>query len=287
MRFTEPAAPLFIEADTDLAAPLFVIATSEVHGADVPAAAGDGLQPRGRKRALESAEPASASQRAHRESAAPGSARKKPMKVVVRADSVRGASASMPPPSLPPAPSNPFAPPPSQRYAPAQSPRASMPPPATPAGRAGSVAEREPLFLPGSQLSQAASQALRESGLGEDVDLAELEAMMEDEGEEVNVVPRASQADVDMRAVGEADEEEEERDELHEEREESLELYDDEYETQFGPTQDGNTKVRLRCTFGVGLANDTVCCTDVQASIRRLTCPLLPFPLAPSVALLP
>ena len=44
----------------------------------------------------------------------------------------------------------------------------------------------EPLFLPGSQLSQADQDLIREAGLGiENMNMDEFNAMMDDEGEEV------------------------------------------------------------------------------------------------------
>lgn len=254
MRFTDPAAPLFIEVEGDISETLFVISTSQVHGTDAPLGHAENMQPRGKKRERESAEPhqpngngAARSSSTSSGLVAPNSARKKPMKVVVRADresvardgqeSRRDTSLleSMPPPSLPYAPSNLFA------------PRASFagpvsPPPATPLPP---VSQREPLFFPGSQLSQAAEAALRESGLGiENMDAEEFAAMMDDEGEEVGVVqpepqPMAEQGDADM---------DEERDELDDDevmRESSFDLYDD-GETQLGPTQgDTSSKVRI------------------------------------------
>ncbi|OBZ73734.1 Cell cycle checkpoint control protein RAD9A [Grifola frondosa] len=49
-----------------------------------------------------------------------------------------------------------------------------------------SAGDREPLFLPASQLSQAAEEAIRESGLGiENMTMEEFEEMLEGEGEEV------------------------------------------------------------------------------------------------------
>ncbi|GJE90949.1 hypothetical protein PsYK624_070960 [Phanerochaete sordida] len=240
LRFTEPSAPVFIDIDGDLSETLFVIATSEVREEDIPAgvpprarsARADSLQPRGRKRELESAEPEP------RGLVTPGSARRKPQKVVVRADresmsrslasqSSRGSVArAMAPPAPPaqhgfagaPPSSNPFAPPP------------TPPPPR----ERDPLFSQEPLFLPGSQvpLSQAAAAAVRESGLGiENMDEAEFAAMMDDEGEEVGVGAPARGASADA-------DEGEERDELEDEemRESSFGLYDDAH-TEFAPTQ--------------------------------------------------
>ena len=211
MRFTEPAAPLVIETDGDLADTLFVMSTSEVHGEDDPLGGtvprgesvrrsesvrngasqyrADSVQ-RGRKRDFDDAEQEHEHDHAAPR-AIPNSARKKPQKVVVRADresvardlqnNPRGRSSlnSMPPPSLP-LPSNPFAPIPRES-------NSQMPPaPATPNAREPVPVPRapEPLFLPGSQFSQA---------LGID-SMEDFEAMLEDEGEEVDFP--ASQAPV-------------------------------------------------------------------------------------------
>ncbi|EKM50031.1 uncharacterized protein PHACADRAFT_105856 [Phanerochaete carnosa HHB-10118-sp] len=252
LRFTEPAAPLFIDIDGDLSETLFVISTNQVREEDIPSGVQprvhapsreESMQPRGRKRELESAEP-----EAHghdeagvhaRGTVTPSSARKKPQKVVVHADrdsvarELQGSQCrssvvrSMPPPSLPPHSMNPLAPPQVERE---------------PLFLPGSQVEREPLFLPGSQvpLSQAAEAAIRASGLGiENMTVDEFAAMMEDEGEEVGAgAPAEDAQDAEMG---------EERDELEDEimRESSFDLYEDTH-TEFAPTQgDVSAKVRI------------------------------------------
>lgn len=296
MRLTEPAAPLFIDIDGDLSETLFVISTSQVREHDVPAGvpparrapshasnhtphhtqshaesrAGSridsragSLQPRGRKRELESVEPDA---RAFvTPGPGPGSARRKPQPAVVRGDresvaralasqdSARSASVvrAMPPPPPPAARAPPqHTPPPnSNPFAPAEDstwPRARAP--------------QEPLFLPGSQipLSQAAAAAIRESGLGiEDMDEAEFAAMLEDDGEEFVRAPAPSRhAQAGASAAGapdaDADEgEDEERDELDEDeimRESSFELYEDTH-TEFAPTQGDASAKTFRPLF--------------------------------------
>lgn len=63
---------------------------------------------------------------------------------------------------------------------------------------------KEPLFLPSSQLSQVDEEAIRQSGLGiENMDKEEFLAMLEDEGEEVGVVP-GYEHDYEHVQVGEA-----------------------------------------------------------------------------------
>ncbi|KAL6307276.1 Rad9-domain-containing protein [Sparassis latifolia] len=184
IRFTDPAAPLYIDVEGDLSETLFVISTSQIHG--VPSSiAGQarqrnitsvGPQTRGKKRQLEDDSNAS---RANSGMSAGQERVSRPMKVVQATDraslarelsdnNARGTSrslaGSMPPPSLPLA-----------------TPSQNAPPTPRP---------REPLFFPSSQLSQAAQDAIRESGLGiENMTAEEFEAMLEGDGEEVGLDP--------------------------------------------------------------------------------------------------
>lgn len=89
--------------------------------------------------------------------------------------------------------------------------------------------EPEPLFLPSTQLSQADQELIRESGLGiESMNADEFNAMMDDEGEEVEVLGGdggggGGGGDVEMDGYGGRDE-----------------LEEDEIEdTQMAPTQGG------------------------------------------------
>lgn len=253
IKFTDPAAPLFIDIEGDLAETIFVISTSQVHESDAPSnvqpqSRAESLQPRGKKRDFESAEPEARYpyNDQPRGLTTPGSMRKKPMRAVVRADRMSIASetpvkqsprtVAMPPPSF-----NPFA---NSSPPPASLPRASPPLPASFPSRDDDEfacpeqplllpsASHEPLFLPGTQLSQA----IRDSGLGiEDMNADELAAMLDDEGEEVEFGAKLS-GDVDVKM--------EDADELYKMRESSFDLVDD-ADTQMEPTQsDTASKVR-------------------------------------------
>ncbi|KZV74506.1 hypothetical protein PENSPDRAFT_625733 [Peniophora sp. CONT] len=153
LHFTEPAAPLFIDAECDTfpVESLFVISTSQPPGGAPQVSQSQSSASSSRKRPRE---PDSSAGRPHE--------RRRPQKVVERTDAASLArqmrdKQSMPPPSLPFIRAN----------------GDSQPPP-----------QREPLFLPSSQLSQADEQALRDSGLG-DMNADEFNAMFDDEGVEV------------------------------------------------------------------------------------------------------
>ena len=154
LHFTEPAAPLFIDAECDTfpVESLFVISTSQPPGGAPAASQSQSSASSSRKRPRE----------ADSSTAGRAPERRRPQKVVERTDPASLArqirdKQSMPPPSLPFIRAN----------------GDSQPPP-----------QREPLFLPSSQLSQADEQALRDSGLG-DMNADEFNAMLEDEGVEV------------------------------------------------------------------------------------------------------
>ncbi|KAJ7096368.1 Rad9-domain-containing protein [Mycena epipterygia] len=185
LRFTDPAAPLFIDVEGDNADTLFVISTSQVPGAPMP-----------------SQVPTNPKKREREETPREFARIKKPMKVVQRTDAASLAQAdkasrsqstsrgfeSMPPPPVP------------QRYS--QSTHEEMsdahmtPVPSR---------NREPLFLPmSSQLSAADEQILRDTGLGiEDMNAEELEMMLEGDGEEVDIGSqrRADVDDVELAAT--------------------------------------------------------------------------------------
>ncbi|KAJ7703243.1 Rad9-domain-containing protein [Mycena rosella] len=166
LRFTDPAAPLFIDVEGDNADTLFVISTSQVPGAPVPSQA-----------------PTNPKKREREETPRDFARIKKPMKVVQRTDAASLAE--------------------SERASRSQSTSrtaASMPPPPVPSRSLHPQHEempdvqltpvpsrkREPLFLPmSSQLSAADEQILRDTGLGiEDMNAEELEMMLEGDGEE-------------------------------------------------------------------------------------------------------
>jgi cell cycle checkpoint control protein RAD9A len=167
LRFTDPAAPLFIDVEGDNADTLFVISTSQVPGAPMPSQA-----------------PTNPKKREREETPRDIARIKKPMKAVQRTDAASLAQAerssrsqstsrtagSMPPPPVP------------QRSSKSQHEErfdAQMTP--------GPSRNREPLFLPmSSQLSAADEQMIRDTGLGiEDMNAEELEMMLEGDGEEV------------------------------------------------------------------------------------------------------
>jgi cell cycle checkpoint control protein RAD9A len=147
LRFTDPAAPLFIDIEGDYSESLFVISTSQVHGAatGVP---------------TQHYQPSNSKKRERQDSSTEGG-NKRPMKAVHVIDRV-----ALPPHSFSRSPSV----------------AGSMMPP-----RPELNVSCEPLFLPGSsQLSVAHEEAIRSSGLGvEDMNADELTEMMDGEGEEV------------------------------------------------------------------------------------------------------
>ena len=194
LRFTDPSSPLFIDIEGDNSETLLVISTSQA-GANPQVQSNTGQNPANaiRKRIREDDNENGNDDDNHnneesintRESVSRPRPRekervKKPMKVVQRADpasvvhaqahassrpgTVRG---SMPPPN-----SIPFRP-------------LSQTPMFSQIGNNNSNSQ-DPLFLPGSQLSVADEEAIRDSGLGiESMGADELEALLEGDGEEV------------------------------------------------------------------------------------------------------
>lgn len=183
MRFTEPAAPLFIDVDGDGFDCLFVLSTNQITGSQT---------------STQSQLTSTTNRKRERDDVALETPRlKKPMKAAqhVAPSQVHARSdnrpPSRPPNSFPPAASGTlpmFSQPPM-----AESTRRDMPPPPIPAWAPSSPAvkesssDAEPLFLPCSQLSQAEVEVLRSTGLGiEDMNADEFAAMLEDDGEEVD-----------------------------------------------------------------------------------------------------
>ncbi|CAK5281514.1 unnamed protein product [Mycena citricolor] len=173
LRFTDPAAPLFIDVEGDNVDTLFVISTSQVPGAPAASQASTSVNPRKRVR---------------EETPRDLSRIKKPMKAVQRTDAAALAHSE------------------TDRASRSQStmPRGSMLPPASipdthqnasmklpggglPEAQSTPRQEEEPLFLPfSSQLSIAETQVLKNTGLGfEDMDVNELSMLLDDEGLEV------------------------------------------------------------------------------------------------------
>lgn len=182
MHFTDPASPLYIDVEGDNSETLFVISTSQVATqAGARSTAGQQQQRMGsigKKRVREEDGGEEDGDGSVRASAGPSERErerpKRPMKVVQRADpttAIRGA----------------------QAYIPSSLSRTTgtMLPPSSLPFRQPSQSQngdREPLFLPGSQLSisLAASQAIKESGLGiETMGADEFMDMLEGDGEEV------------------------------------------------------------------------------------------------------
>lgn len=259
LRFTDPAAPLFIDVEGNESECLFVISTSQINSGT--AAPSNSAQLPTRKRPLPNDEgEGSVKQR----SQTPRT--KKPMKAVQRTDvhtpdvasSSRAQSdaRSMPPPSYVPqhAPGSSQ----NQKLAPSMndpnlpswnllsnpgsggvtvepeplfytdSPQLLSDEPSAEVGRA-TARDRTPLFYPLSQLSQADEEVIRGSGLGiENMGKDELEAMLEGEGEEVTFDFAGSE---NLMKV-----EDEDSAMLSGDEPESLELVDT--STEFGPTQD-------------------------------------------------
>ena len=175
LRFTDPAAPLFIAIEGDATETLFVISTSQVQGALTATQTNNG----------NSTSNLNLKKREREQSSSQTPRIKKSMKVVQPAG-FEGLNARSSPTSR------------SESRVPG-----SMPPPSIIPGiklsqmsrshnnhnNTSSKSERknEPLFLPSSQMSAADEELLRSTGLGiEAMDEQELTDMLEGEGEEVD-----------------------------------------------------------------------------------------------------
>jgi cell cycle checkpoint control protein RAD9A len=153
LRFTDPAAPLFIDIEGDNSESLFVISTSQVHGSTTGVPTQHYQPSNNRKR--------------ERQDTPTEVRNKKPMKAVQVVD--------RPSHSLP-------------RATPAAVHRSSQEASSSRVlSRPNHGVPAEPLFLPtSSQLSVAHEEAIRSSGLGvEYMDADELAQMLDGEGEEV------------------------------------------------------------------------------------------------------
>ncbi|KAG6920247.1 hypothetical protein DXG01_005016 [Tephrocybe rancida] len=174
LRFTDPAAPLFMDVEGDSSESLFVISTSQVHGAVTCTPSQKFVAPNAKKRG--------------REETPLELNNKKPMKAVHRIDA---RTTSMPPSSMPRSASHAL--PASQGFSNVPhihrtSNDAMPPPPFVPQHpQKSQKAQQEPLFLPSSsQLSAADEEVLRSTGLGiETMDADELAELLDGEGEEV------------------------------------------------------------------------------------------------------
>ncbi|KAG2145992.1 Rad9-domain-containing protein [Suillus bovinus] len=258
LRFTDSAAPLFIDVESEESECHFVISTSQ-HGSLAAPPPSNSAQLNTRKRPSPSDDGRGSSRQ---RSETPRI--KKPMKAVQRMDApipdatstskAQNDARSMPPPSyipqhtpdsprnqMPPLPSPSWNLPldpshgvtaqPEPLFYPQSSQLLSDGPSESPEVGRAKAQDRTPLFYPLSQLSQADKEVIRASGLGiEDMNQDELEAMLEGEGEEVGFEFAASQSltnveDEDSAMLSANDEPE------------SFELVED-IGTVLGPTQD-------------------------------------------------
>lgn len=264
LRFTDPAAPLFIDVESDESECLFIISTSQ-HGGSAAPVPSNSAQLNTRKR-LSPNDDGEGSSRKRSETPRI----KKPMKAVQRMDArtpdatstskAQSDKQSMPPPScipqhtpgspqnqmpplpspswnLPPDPSHGVVVQPEPLFYPQSSQLISDGPSGSPEVGRAKARDRTPLFYPLSQLSQADKEVIRASGLGiEGMNQYELEAMFEGEGEEVDFEFTASQNLTNMEGGDSAM--------LSVDDPESFELVED-IGTELGPTQDnvGGRKV--------------------------------------------
>jgi cell cycle checkpoint control protein RAD9A len=158
LRFTDPAAPLFIDIEGDNSESLFVISTSQVHGAvtGAPTLHYQSSNNNNKKR--------------DRQNSPTEIRNKRPMKAVQVVDRV-----------APPSHSYPRSAPVTAHRSDQEASSSTVPP------HSERGLSREPLFLPtSSQLSVAHEEAVRSSGLGvENMDADELVQMLDGDGEEV------------------------------------------------------------------------------------------------------
>ena len=171
VRFTDPAAALYVDVRSDGIEGLFAMSTSRVPGAPAPPPVA--VPSQARSAGSSGSAEGRARKRPREEDVA--SRHRTPAKVVERVEPARVAR---------------------------QASRAQVPTPShasASAGRPHSPHPRnspeEPLFLPGSQMTAADQAALHASGF-RDMDVDEFNAMMEDEGEEVGLNLRAGPSDV-------------------------------------------------------------------------------------------
>ncbi|KAI0299267.1 Rad9-domain-containing protein [Russula brevipes] len=162
VRFTDPAAALYVNVQRESIEGMFAMSTSHVPGAPAPAAAAVLSQARS------AGSSGSARDRASRKRPREETTvrQRTPAKVVERVAPsalIRGSQGARQPAPLP---------------------ASAMRRPSFPVRHR----QEESLFLPGSQMSTADREALHASGLG-DMDADEFNAMMEDEGEEVGLIP--------------------------------------------------------------------------------------------------
>lgn len=165
LRFTDPAAPLFIDVEGDNSETLFVISTSQVHGAINGTPSQNYAAPGAKKREREETPLEIKNKKSMKAVQSQAPAARQPVTRTQRAAPPQASSAGR-----------------SQQY------DHEMPPPSFIPARGSSPQKvpQEPLFLPSSQLSVADEEVLRSTGLGiEHMDAGELADLLDGEGEEV------------------------------------------------------------------------------------------------------
>ena len=300
LRFTDHAEPLYINTDSDLSDTLFVIATTQMRSVSQPnsqnrqRSATPNVGARGQKRPLEEDNNHMQANGAEKNV---GDRPMRPMRVVQRTDRRSMANEIDPPPPRIPTQE----PQPSwavltaaQRRSPREDhyayddfgqgddagaagpsdlshPGVARARARTPVAGASQWAagEQEPLFLPGSQLSQlppAQQAAIIESGLGiEHMTAEEFEMMLDGDADEVDFGEAASVGALDFDAL-----------EVSGERQDSLEIVEDD-DIEMAPTQaGGGGKVSTYAeswSWGACFGCSNVFCAPAgfPTAVRRLT----------------
>jgi cell cycle checkpoint control protein RAD9A len=255
LHFTDPASPLFIDIEGDNSEILFVIAPVQLApNANIPSQAQSAMERSvNSKRAREEdsangdgGEGSNTRTSTPRFRLAERERVRKPMKAVHRVDpaSIAHAGAISSTLSRPKTVHGSMAPPASIPLRPlSQTPIFSQ-------SHRNVSNGRDPLFLPGSQLSAADEEAIRGSGLGiESMGADELEALLEGDGEEVafdfgsqRAMSQVTSGDFDGAIGGDED------DPMDEEGPGNGDGFDVIEEMELEPTQEGGAKVFLFCT---------------------------------------
>jgi cell cycle checkpoint control protein RAD9A len=231
LRFTDPAAPLFIDVEGDCSEALFVISTSQVSSAGASASS--------HRRNVNT------KKREREETLGKATKIKRPMRVVQ--------------PSLAMERDQPIANPEPRSCVPSSAVcqefrQTDMPPPSSFPGHSSFMEKaHEPLFLPSSsQLSAADEAVLRASGL-EVGTMDELTEMLEGEGEEVTFGFTSQPPDLGERRGCQAN------------AEERFEIID---ETELEATQSSYDSSKVWATqFPADIMHDQNCTSDVPTSV--------------------
>jgi len=217
LRLTDPAAPLFIDIEGDAVDILFVISTSQVPGIPTTSSQRNSQSVNTRKRDREQSVNETPRIKKAMKAVQPAGLETLQSRCKSNFRSGTHTPGSMPPPSFIPNRGI------SQSHELGQNdvqPSFGPPP---------SVKQRDPLFLPSSQMSTADEEVLRATGLGvESMDAHELADLLEGEGEEVDFSSqREETADNNM------------------DEQDSLELFE---EIEFSATQSSHSGDRV-CSF--------------------------------------